>query len=74
MIRTSTMRNSVMFIVATVLAFGVETPATTVGKHADFLIQLGAIPFVCNALKVIHSNAEKVIHLRLLLTIQSGPL
>ena len=44
MIRTSTMRNSVMFIVATVLAFGVETPATTVGQHADFLIQLGAIP------------------------------
>jgi predicted ATPase len=29
---------------------------------------------VCNALKVIHSNAEKVIHLRLLLTIRSGPL
>ena len=27
---------------------------------------------VCNALKMIHSNAEKVIHLRLPLTIRSG--
>jgi len=38
------MRRSVMFIVATVLAFGVETPATTVAQQADILIQLGAIP------------------------------
>ena len=29
---------------------------------------------VCNAEKVIHSNGEKVIHLRLFLTIRSGPL
>ena len=38
------MRRSVMFIVATVLAFGLETPATTVAQQADILIQLGAIP------------------------------
>src|SRR5215472_9859684 len=44
MTRRSTMRRLLLLIVATVLAFGVETPATTVGQNADFLIQLGAIP------------------------------
>ena len=39
-------------------------------NHSQHLMVKG----VCNAEKVIHSNGEKVIHLRLFLTIRSGPL
>jgi YVTN family beta-propeller protein len=38
------MRRLVLIIVATVLAFGVDIPASTAGQNADFLIQVGAIP------------------------------
>src|SRR5262249_4637842 len=44
MIRTRTMRRLPLLIVVTVLAFGVDSPASTFGQNADFFIQLGAIP------------------------------
>jgi hypothetical protein len=43
-------------------------------RTVDFLLSYVGIIAVCNAQKVIHFNGEKVIHLRLVLTIRSGPL